>query len=135
MPAPLIPEETVQDAIEREFQCNRCGNCCKGDGVVHIDREQAVRIADFLGLPLKSFLKQYTTRIAPGEWWLHDQANPERWCIFLEQDAEGLFKCRINPVKPNQCKSFPEKWRNEDSFRTCSGLRTLMKTLRERARE
>lgn len=132
MPAPIIPESVVQEAIEKAFQCHRCGNCCKGEGVVHLKRDEAVRIAEFLDIPLKKFLKEYTIRVAPGEWWLLDKANPERWCIFLEQDADGLYGCAINSVKPDQCRKFPEKWRNEDSFKSCAGLRAVMATLRQR---
>jgi len=127
-----IPEETIQDAIEREFQCNRCGHCCKGDGVVDFGAREADRMADFLDMPRKKFLKQYAIAMRSGRWHLKDQNNEEQWCIFLQQDAHGLYGCRVNPAKPDQCASFPAKWRNPDSFITCSGLRTLMRSLRER---
>jgi Fe-S-cluster containining protein len=123
----------VQEAIAARFECHRCGNCCKGDGVVEVRSEEVERIAGFLGLPRRKFLKQYATQIAPDRWWLKDQENEEKWCIFLELGPDGLYGCRINPAKPRQCGSFPEKWRNEDSFRTCSGLRALMRNLREHA--
>jgi hypothetical protein len=134
-PPPLLPESLIQQSIEAEFQCERCGNCCKGDGAVRIDRDEADRIARFLGLAPREFLKTYATHVGGGYYWLQDRADRQgRWCVFLDRDPDGLYRCKINPVKPEQCRSFPAKWRNEDSFRSCAGLKTLMRTLRARAR-
>ena len=126
----LIPESAVQEAIEREFECHRCGNCCKGEGLVRIGRAEADRLAEFLGLTRRQFLRRYALGDGVGHWRLIEQANPEMWCIFLEQDEEGNYACRVNSVKPDQCRSFPAKWRNEDSYRTCAGLKALLRKLR-----
>lgn len=137
LPYPKIPglsAEVVQDAIEKEFRCNRCGHCCKGDGLVEVGTAEVARIAEFLGLKRKEFLAKYTRPGRPGHHWLIDQKNEEKWCIFLFMDDEGKYGCQINPVKPDQCGIFPAAWRNPDSFRTCSGLRDLVKTLRERVK-
>lgn len=91
-----------------------------------IGKTEAARLADFLGIAVKAFLREYAMRVAPGEWWLINKDNEESWCIFLEQDANGLYGCRVNAAKPDQCRSFPAKWRNEDSFRSCAGLKKLM---------
>jgi Fe-S-cluster containining protein len=90
-------------------------------------------MARFLGLPRRKFLKQYAKQVGPDQWWLLDQDNPDQWCIFLFRDKEGLFGCRVNDAKPDQCRSFPAGWRNPGSLRTCAGLRTLVARLRERA--
>ncbi len=129
---PRVFQETLQEAIAREFQCHRCGNCCKGDGVVHFGAEEADRMAELLGMTRKDFLREFARKIGPEEWRLRDQNNAEQWCIFLQRDADGLYGCRVNPAKPDQCRSFPEKWRNPDSLQSCSGLRALVGLLRER---
>lgn len=90
-------------------------------------------MARHLGLPRRKFLKQYARQVAPEQWWLLDQANPDLWCIFLVRGEDGLFGCRVNAAKPNQCLSFPAKWRNPGSLKTCAGLRTLVSKLQERA--
>lgn len=132
MPPRIIPERDVQRAVEEEFECHRCGNCCKGEGAVAITTAEAKRMADHLGQALKPFLKQYTIRVSRGLWWLLDQPGEEQWCVFLTRDETGLHGCRVNEVKPEQCRDFPRRWRNEDSFRTCAGLKALMKKLERR---
>lgn len=128
-----IPPDVLQDAIEKEFACERCGHCCTGDGAVRIGPAEADRMARHLGLPRRKFLKQYAKQVGPDQWWLLDQDNPEQWCVFLFKDSDGLFGCRVNEAKPDQCRSFPARWRNPGSLRTCAGLRTLVAKLRERA--
>ena len=130
-----IQSEILQEAIEREFGCNRCGHCCKGEGVVEVGAPELDRMAELLGLTRKEFVKTYAIKASETKWWLIDQKNPERWCIFLTLDSAGLYGCAVNAAKPDQCESFPAKWRNEDSLRTCSGLRSLMRRLRVRADE
>lgn len=131
MPA-RIPPEVLQQAIETEFACERCGHCCTGDGAVRIGPVEADRMARALGLSRRKFLKQYAKPVGPDQWWLLDQDNLDQWCIFLTRDADGLFGCRVNDAKPDQCRSFPAKWRNPGSLKTCAGLRTLVSNLRDR---
>lgn len=131
-PDTFVADEVVQHAIEQEFECHRCGNCCKGEGVVKIGRVEADRMAKHLGLSRRVFLERYAQRVSPNTWWLIDRDNEERWCIFLTRDAEGRYGCMVNAAKPNQCAAFPAKWRNSDSFKTCPGLRALMARLEAR---
>lgn len=103
---------------------------------MRIGREEADRIAAHLGLTRKRFLRDYATKLDANTWVLHDRlerrphAATEQWCIFLERGEDGLYGCRIDPVKPDQCGAFPAKWRNADSLRTCVGLRALAARLR-----
>lgn len=126
-----VSRETIQTAIENEFECNRCGHCCKGDGLVEVGSAEVARMSEYLGLTRKQFLAQYTRPGRPGHYWLIDQKNEEKWCIFLFMDETGKYGCQVNPAKPDQCGTFPAEWRNPDSFRTCSGLRKLVRTLRK----
>lgn len=129
---PRIHPDVLQEAIETGFACERCGNCCKGEGAVRIGPAEADRLARHLHLPRRKFLKQYARQMGAEEWWLINHDNAELWCIFLTRDADGLYGCQVNEAKPDQCRSFPAKWRNSDSLRTCAGLRTLVAGLRER---
>lgn len=108
-----------------KFECHRCGNCCTGDGDVTLTRPDIHRISDFLKMSEFDFLQTYT-RKADGRSILIDQPGPEMACIFLIREGEG--GCRIHPVKPKQCVDFPRKWREEESWQTCAGLRALLKS-------
>lgn len=111
-----------QDA-HATFECKQCGNCCRGPGFVRITPEDAERIAQFLNIKLSSFYNQYTFcpdglmsgRAECSERWLLDTEADE--CVFLENNL-----CRIHPVKPAQCRSFPARWRPRDFLRYCKGM-------------
>ena len=40
------------------------------------------------------------------------------------RDADNL--CRINPVKPDKCRTFPQSWVNPDSASVCPALRDIL---------
>jgi uncharacterized protein len=132
-----IPQDLLQEKIEKEFHCHRCGNCCKGDGLVHFGPAEADAMAACLAMKRADFIKKYGIRVKENYWMLRDKlieipgGKPELWCIFLELGADGLYGCSVNTGKPRQCATFPAKWRNSDSVRTCAGLRAVVKELRE----
>jgi hypothetical protein len=138
-----MPIETDENAlierIKSHFECKRCGNCCKGEGLVKIDAVKAQQIADLLEMPLKKFLKTFAVKYGRSQWILKDrfEATPrgrEQWCIFLERDPDGLYKCRINAAKPAQCAGFPHDWRNDDTMDSCAGMRAMMTQWRRERR-
>lgn len=88
-----------------------------------------------LAIPPAEFIREYAVLQAPGHWWLTDRFvntphGREQWCVFLTVDKDGLYGCRVNEAKPDQCGVFPARWRNSDSTRTCAGLRVLCAQLR-----
>jgi Fe-S-cluster containining protein len=40
-------------------------------------------------------------------------------CVFLQTDGT----CRIQPVKPAQCRGFPFLWRSKNLERVCAALK------------
>ena len=130
---PRLDPDALEQAIQTRFACTRCGHCCKGDGQVRLGPAEADRLAAALGLAREAFVRQYALRAGRDRWRLKDRwvspGNPmlpdEQWCIFLERDPAGLYGCRVNGVKPDQCAGFPARWRNPDSIQTCPGLRRL----------
>lgn len=127
------PESVIEKAVAEEFTCHRCGACCKGDGVVEFGRAEAARMAEHLGLTREEFVRRYAIELPRGRYYLIDLKNEEKWCVFLERGADGLYGCKVNAAKPDQCAAFPYKWRNPDSFKTCEGLRAVMAGVRARA--
>ena len=135
-----LSPELIQTAIEEDFECLRCGNCCKGDGLVTIGRRELRAMAAEMRLTPEEFVEEYAIRTGPGRWILRDKwvdtGHPgaprrEQWCILLDREPDGRYRCRVNEGKPDQCRSFPARWRNQDSLRSCAGLRAMMRRLRE----
>ena len=83
------------------FRCRRSGNCCaRPEGFVRVSEEDVARIAGHLGLSKPSFRSRYLA--ADGKRLLEQQGGS---CIFLE--AGQPASCRIHPVRPARCRSWP----------------------------
>lgn len=102
-----------------EFECRQCGNCCRiENGIVRLNPHEISRIAEFLGKSESEFIDE-DTAIAPDRRGLILKDGNSSSCSMLS--PEGL--CRIHPVKPDKCKSFPYEWTNPDSEQYCEGLK------------
>lgn len=109
---------------KEEFQCHRCGNCCRGDGFVDLTPDDILRASRLLGLTGEEFIETYCRR--DGELIiLLDQGDELESCIFLTEDEEGLAGCRIHEAKPSQCAGFPFRWRPRNILKFCDGMRAL----------
>ncbi len=89
---------------EVHYVCQRCGNCCRWPGEVPVSDEEIRQIALFLGMPETAFIEQYTD-VRRNRAGLTLIEKPDGACIFLEGN-----RCTINPVKPDQCRGFPNTW-------------------------
>ena len=103
----------------REFKCRCCGECCRiKDGIVRVSDAEIARIAAFLGMSESDFIER-ETELAPDRKSLILKSGPDGSCAYLA--ADNL--CRINPVKPDKCRTFPFEWRNKDSANVCPELK------------
>ncbi len=86
------------------YRCMRCGNCCRWPGDVRVDADEVSAIAAHLGMGEEEFIARFTRLrgdrqgLSLGERNGHD-------CVMFENGA-----CRIHPVKPRQCRGFPNLW-------------------------
>ena len=104
--------------MKRAFKCQCCGACCRiKDGSVRVSDAEIARIAAFLGMNESDFISQETD-VAPDRKSLMLKSHPDGACVYLT--ADNL--CRINPVKPDKCRTFPSEWTNPDSDQICQGL-------------
>ena len=86
------------------YLCERCTNCCRWPGDVKVSEKEIAAISRHLGLEENVFIQQYT-RLRSDRRGLSLIDQPDGACIFLDgQD------CRIQPVKPQQCRDFPNAW-------------------------
>lgn len=82
------------------FSCTGCGECCRlPGGAVEINLAEALKMAQYLNLSFQDFIDQYC---ALDENSLHLIDNPQKECIFLEND-----RCLVYEVRPLQCRTFP----------------------------
>ncbi len=89
-----------------DFECARCGNCCRWRGYVRLRDGETGPIAAFLNMPELDFTDRYTMLTADRRG-LTLIENELGHCIFF---AEEPPRCLIEPVKPQQCRDFPLKW-------------------------
>ena len=101
------------------FKCLGCGACCRiPNGIVRVSEAEISRIAGYLGIPEQTFISEETA-VAPDRRGLILKSRPDDSCVWLTEDN----LCRIHPVKPDKCRSFPYDWTNADSGEVCPGLR------------
>lgn len=105
-----------------DFQCKRCGNCCRHEGEVRLAPGEAETIALSLNMTIETFTGEYT-RLRDDRLGLSLRDQPGGACIFL---AENPVSCRIHSVKPRQCRDFPFEWKYEDWMQICAGASLLI---------
>ncbi len=111
--------------------CTRCGNCCRWPGIVKLDDEEITRIADYLAITVDTFIETYT-ELRPDRRGLTLGERPgDGACVMLE----GQNRCRINAVKPEQCRDFPNGWNFPGFEKECPAvkLRYTMQRLQRNA--
>jgi len=109
------------------FTCRQCGRCCGGPpGYVWVNREDVARIARFLGMQERAFLRQHVRRV-DGAWSLLERADGD--CEFLRREGDGRIRCAIHAARPLQCRTWPfwasnlrsrRAW--EQAARECPGM-------------
>jgi Fe-S-cluster containining protein len=71
---------------------------------VRVEDDEVEEIAKFLGMLTQDFIDQYT-RLRTNRTGLSLIEKENHECIMLDGK-----NCRINPVKPAQCRGFPNEW-------------------------
>jgi Fe-S-cluster containining protein len=99
------------------YLCQRCGNCCRWPGDVIVSEGEVKAIAAHLALPVEEFIQRFT-RLSANRRHLSLIEKEDGSCFFLE----GTNICRIQPVKPHQCKGFPNRWRFDGWREICEAI-------------
>jgi uncharacterized protein len=107
------------------YVCQRCGNCCKWPGDVRIEEDEVAPIAAHLGLAEDEFLARYT-RLRTNRTGLSLIEKENHECIMLDGNA-----CRIHPVKPAQCRGFPNLWNFPGWRDVCEAIPVPVQSLKE----
>ena len=84
------------------FTCTQCGNCCTGfEGFVWVNEEEMQQIADYLGQPIGAMKIEHTRKVG-RRVSLKEFGNGD--CTFFDGKTRG---CKIYPVRPRQCRTWP----------------------------
>lgn len=111
-----------QEAFDlSKFECKMCGRCCRIHGFVRLTDEDIERISNYLKISEEAFIDQYTT-VAPDRLSLILKDNNGNDCCLLTEKG-----CLIHPVKPEQCKGYPDKWISPELASICEGMKALKK--------
>lgn len=86
------------------LECQRCTACCRWPGIVRLNQAEITRLAEFKGFSEFDFIQRFT-RLAEDRQGLVLTDNAHGECIFLEGND-----CCVQPVKPQQCRDFPNLW-------------------------
>lgn len=102
-----------------DFQCLRCGNCCRHPGDVRLEEDEIETIAANLGLDVHVFTERFTV-LRDNRQGLILLERRDGACVFLEGAPAA---CRIQDAKPRQCREFPSRWRYTDLEEICPAAR------------
>jgi Fe-S-cluster containining protein len=80
------------------FECQQCGECCKGYGGTFVSDHDLTRISQYLDIGPEQFLSDYCDW--SGGRPLIKTAE-SGYCIFWDE------LCTIHEVKPRMCKIWP----------------------------
>ena len=102
------------------YQVQRCTACCRCPGEVGFADGEIARLAAFKGLSEHAFIQQYT-RLRQDRSSLALQEKPNGECVFLDGND-----CSVQPVKPQQCKDFPNLWNFPGFEKQCRAIPKLV---------
>lgn len=98
------------------YECQRCTACCRWPGEVRLSDGEIARLAKFKGLSEYDFIQEFT-RLTEDRRGLALRDKPNGECIFLTgQD------CAVQPVKPQQCRDFPNLWNFPGFEKICRAI-------------
>jgi Fe-S-cluster containining protein len=99
-----FPERSYFFDTGIQFECQRCGTCCTGEpGIIYISESEISTIAEYLEMEVSSFRKKYLYSFRGGYSILETK---EGACLFYKNG------CRVYPVRPSQCKTYPFWYRH-----------------------
>jgi hypothetical protein len=98
------------------YECVRCGHCCRWPGDVRLTEADIECLSGFLGLSEEDFITQHT------------RLNKQRSGLALLDQSDGScawldgIDCRLQTVKPEQCRKFPNEWNFPGWEKMCEAI-------------
>jgi uncharacterized protein len=98
------------------YECQRCTACCRWPGQVRLSDQEITRLAAFKQMSEFDFVQGYL-HLRADRQGLALQNKPNGECIFLEGE-----NCSVQPVKPQQCRDFPNLWNFPGFEKVCHAI-------------
>jgi len=98
------------------YECQRCTACCRWPGQVQVTDAEVTALAAHLNITVHEFTERYT-RLRKDRGGLVLTEKPNGACVFLDGDD-----CRVQPVKPQQCRDFPNLWNFPGWEKQCKAI-------------
>lgn len=95
---------STHEDVFAQTDCLACANCCRTTPAL-VERSDIKRIAKYLGITPKGFIRKYLLEDFNGEMVI--QRVP---CTFLNDDNT----CNIYEVRPKACRDYPHT--NQNGF-------------------
>jgi len=83
---------------------------------VRLTDAEITRLAAFKGISEHEFIQQFT-RLRWDRGGLALREQPDGACVFLEGND-----CAVQPVKPQQCREFPNLWNFPGFEKICHAI-------------
>lgn len=83
---------------------------------MRLDDGEVARLAAFKGMGEIEFI-QHFTRLSRDRRGLSLEEKTNGECVFLDGD-----NCSVQPVKPQQCRDFPNLWNFPGFEKTCQAI-------------
>ena len=98
------------------YECQRCTACCRWPGQVRLTDHEIIHLACFMQMSEHDFIQQFT-RLRHDRKGLALQEKSNGECVFLEGN-----NCTVQPVKPQQCRDFPNLWNFPGFEKICRAI-------------
>jgi uncharacterized protein len=106
-------------AAKPYYACQRCTACCRWPGEVRVSEAEVEAIAGFLGVPVEEFVQNHT-RLTAQRTGLSLLEEADGRCVWLDGRD-----CRLQRVKPSQCRGFPNAWNFPGWREVCEAVEVI----------
>ncbi len=98
----------ISNAVNIRFKCIRCDFCCGTGPNIALTVFDVVRMARFLRMHWREFVKRYVKVIVADVVPFLSLRGDERGrCLFLYYKPSGETVCTIYPARPMRCRLYP----------------------------
>jgi Fe-S-cluster containining protein len=91
----------LNDEIEPQIDCTKCGNCCRSL-MINVKQEEAIALADHFNESFSSIKEKYLEQSVGGQFIINTIP-----CHFLTEN-----KCSIYEQRFEDCRAFPHLYKD-----------------------